>query len=128
MEQNNSLRFKVTMTFFESPNFNLTSDGETVELALVGTRETAEMFAKAYALEILRSYNVNPGQNHFDKRDEDEFYADFGRDDFCTIRWKDCISNIFTIIELCPNCGGDPSSDPYALSVNTHCPNCGHIF
>lgn len=130
MKQNNEnkLKFKVEMTFYESPNFNLTSDGETIELARVCSREAAEMFARAYALEILRHYNVNLGQNHFDKRNDDDFYADFESNDYCVIRWNECISNIFSIIEICPHCGCAPTAEPYALANNTHCPWCGVIF
>lgn len=28
---------------------------------------------------------------------------------------------------ICPNCGCNPTKDPYAMAV-THCPMCGHIF
>lgn len=133
MENNkNDLRYKVVMTFFESPNFNLTSDGETVELARVCTREAAELFVEAYALEILRHYNNNPHLKDFSDCGDDEFEADFEADpdgnDYCIIQWNECIANIFTIIELCPNCGCDPTEEPYALAPNTHCPQCGYVF
>lgn len=30
-------------------------------------------------------------------------------------------------MSICPNCGCDPTKEPYAME-STHCPMCGHIF
>ena len=125
-DENTVLRFKVKMTFFESPNFSLTSQGETVELARFKSKEDAEMFARSYALEILRYY-YSPELRDFNECNGD-FRADFDGEDFCVIRFGEYSANIFNIIELCPNCGCDATDEPYALAQNTHCPQCGYIY
>lgn len=108
---NEKLNFKVVMRFFESPNFNLTSDGEEVLLARANSRESAEAFARMYALEILREYYGR--LLHDFSECNGDFTVDFDGDDFCVVRFDEYIANIINIVE-------EEDSAVYS--------DCGYVF
>jgi hypothetical protein len=124
------MKYELKYHFFESPNFSLTGSPETVVLAQVENPESAKIFAKAYAAEVISSLG-HPINSLKELTSDDVFgYTCNVAGDYLTIMYgldDPVIVARFTIEKLCPNCGCNPNSSPYYMEP-THCPKCGHVF
>lgn len=135
-EQKVENAFIVQNTFFESPNFSMFDHGETSNVRSCQYYQHAERVARAVVLEILRYYNESDSIATVEACEGKDFYATFGGADFCTVHFKDVVTNIINIIDvntgkpahksnICSHCGCDPEAEPYCMSPGTHCPMCG---
>jgi predicted Zn-ribbon and HTH transcriptional regulator len=125
------MKYELKYTFFEAPNFSLTSNGETVVLGKLHNYDTADLFAKAYAVAVINSLGCDV-KSIEDLKVDDDFCVEFDneRKEY-TVYYKtnheSVIVCILSIEAICPHCGCNPHDEPYCMEP-THCPKCGYVF